>query len=143
MKAIVVIFSFAAVFCLLEVATSIRCYECNSYYQQDCSDHFDNQTINMVDCSAKIANASRCRKQIQEMWIEDHWDIRYIRQCASIGDIGDYEGRQCKERAGTYKVKVRYCHCDNQDGCNTASALSSLLGFSLPIAVFFLLKLLR
>lgn len=77
------------------------------------------------------------------VWIEDHWDIRYIRQCAAIGDIGDYEGRQCKERAGTYKVKVRYCHCDNQDGCNTASALSSLLGFSLPVAAFFLIRLVR
>ena len=66
------------------------------------------------------------------------WDVRYIRQCAMRGEVGPEEGRWCKERSGNFRVKVKYCHCDNKDGCNTA-ALSSLHHVSIvPVALFVL-----
>lgn len=63
------------------------------------------------------------------------WDVRYIRQCAMEGEVGPDEGRWCKERTGTFQVKVKYCHCDNKDGCNTASAQSVCYLLFLPIAL--------
>ena len=54
------------------------------------------------------------------------WDVRYIRQCATRGEVGPDEGRWCKERTGTFRVKVKYCHCDNKDGCNTASSMGDV-----------------
>ena len=57
-------------------------------------------------------------------YYDGHWDIRYIRQCATLGEVSPDEGRWCKERAGTFRVKTKYCHCDNKDGCNTAAIVS-------------------
>jgi len=55
--------------------------------------------------------------------------------------VGDDEGRQCKERTGTYRLKVKYCHCNNQAGCNGASAvkLPMMLGL-LPLLGLFISK---
>lgn len=53
--------------------------------------------------------------------VEDEWQVRYIRQCASGGEIGAYDGRVCKDRIGTSGVKMTYCHCSTE-GCNSASA---------------------
>jgi len=67
------------------------------------------------------------------VYYNDEWNVRYIRQCAPSGEVGDDEGRQCKERTGTYRVKMRYCHCDNQPGCNGAGTLSlPMIGMILP-----------
>lgn len=65
-----------------------------------------------------------CRKIVQEVYYNDEWNVRYIRQCAPSGEVGADEGRQCMERTGTYRVKMRYCHCDNQDGCNGAESVN-------------------
>lgn len=62
-----------------------------------------------------------CSISIFAAYYDGHWDIRYIRQCAYLGDVGPDEGRWCKERVGTFRVKVKYCHCDNKDGCNPAA----------------------
>ena len=68
------------------------------------------------------------------------WDVRYIRQCAMRGEVGPDEGRWCKERTGTFQVKVKYCHCDNKDGCNSAPSLqNSCHLWFLPIALLTLL----
>ncbi|XP_025114325.1 uncharacterized protein LOC112576234 [Pomacea canaliculata] len=96
---------------------AIKCFNCNSYHQPDCADWFDNVTQHLVNC---FDWQTRCRKVVQEVWVEDHWDVRYIRQCAGSGEIGPYDGRVCQERYGSYNVRMRYCHCDNQDGCNAA-----------------------
>jgi len=58
-------------------------------------------------------------------YYDGHWDVRYIRQCAKQGEVGPAEGRWCKERSGNFRVKVKVCHCDNKDGCNGASGLTS------------------
>lgn len=96
----------------------IKCYQCNSFYDKGCADWFDNKTYPLIPCSN---NATKCRKIVQETFYDGHWDVRYIRQCAILGEVGPAEGRWCKERTGTWRVKTKYCHCDNKDGCNTAS----------------------
>ena len=60
------------------------------------------------------------------------WERRYIRGCAVTGEIGAESGRWCMERLGTRRLKVKYCHCNNKQGCNTAPAL--LQGF--PVTVW-------
>ncbi|CAD5117863.1 DgyrCDS6608 [Dimorphilus gyrociliatus] len=120
----------------------IKCYQCNSFYDKGCSDFFDNMTYPLRACPM---NATMCRKIIQETYFEGRWDIRYIRQCALLGEVGTDEGRWCKERVGTFRVKVKYCHCDNKDGCNEASRMNyniSMLGISL-LLIMILTRLLR
>ncbi|XP_025098973.1 uncharacterized protein LOC112566812 [Pomacea canaliculata] len=118
MKAVFVIFvAIGTIFLALESGIAIKCFVCNSYHQADCADWFDNVTQHLVQCDD---DQNRCRKVVQEVWIDDHWDVRYIRQCAKDGTIGPYQGRICQERYGSYNVRMRYCHCDNQDGCNSA-----------------------
>lgn len=56
-------------------------------------------------------------------YFDQHWDVRYIRQCGVYGDVGPREGRWCFERRGTFGVRLKICHCDNKDGCNVASSL--------------------
>lgn len=51
---------------------------------------------------------------------EGSWEVRYIRLCNQFGHIGAEDGKWCQQRVGTYRVKMRYCHCDNKDGCNAA-----------------------
>ena len=69
------------------------------------------------------------------VWLDDHWDVRYIRQCALNGTVGMYDGRICQERYGSNNVRMRYCHCDNQDGCNSAPATVSWFSQFLPFLV--------
>ncbi|KAK2162467.1 hypothetical protein LSH36_98g05052 [Paralvinella palmiformis] len=110
---------------LLEVSGQskpIKCYQCNSFYDKGCADFFDNTTYPLIPCPI---NATKCRKIIQETYYDGIWDVRYVRQCAIEGEVGPAEGRWCKERTGTWRVKVKYCHCDNKDGCNGSSTFST------------------
>ncbi|XP_076442975.1 UPAR/Ly6 domain-containing protein crok-like [Babylonia areolata] len=136
-SAIIVFVAIGTAFILLDTATSIvpiKCFVCNSFHQADCADWFDNVTQHLVRCPDGYR---MCRKVVQEVWLDDHWDVRYIRQCAADGVIGDRQGRHCQERYGSYNVRMRYCHCDNQDGCNSAPALMPSGGFHqfLPLVV--------
>ncbi|XP_067673191.1 UPAR/Ly6 domain-containing protein crok-like [Haliotis asinina] len=112
-----------AVFVILDTGSAIKCFQCNSYHQHDCADWFDNVTQHLTQCQP---HENLCRKVVQEVYYDGSWEVRYVRQCASAGEIGMYEGRVCQERLGTYRVKMRYCHCDNQDGCNSGAALTTL-----------------
>jgi len=42
---------------------AIKCYECNSYFQNTCGDWFDNKTYNLVNCGDSV---KMCRKVVQE-----------------------------------------------------------------------------
>lgn len=106
-----------AVICI-ESGYGIKCFVCNSYHQQDCGDWFDNATHSVHECDK---DQDRCRKIVQQIKVEDEWQVRYIRQCASGGEIGAYDGRVCRDRIGTSGVKMTYCHCSTE-GCNSASA---------------------
>ncbi|KAK7096862.1 UPAR/Ly6 domain-containing protein crok-like [Littorina saxatilis] len=118
---VIVIVGIGAGFLLLDTGVAIKCFNCNSAHQADCADWFDNVTQHLVEC---FSWQTKCRKIVQEAWFDDHWDIRYIRQCAGDDSyVGPMEGRICKERYGSNWVRQRYCHCDNQDGCNAAPAL--------------------
>lgn len=124
-KLAIVLLTCVAAFMVLEQGFAIKCFVCNSFHQADCADWFDNVTQHLVKCGA---DQPKCRKVVQEVWIDDHWDVRYVRQCAKQGKIGQREGRECQEIYGTYNIRVRQCHCDNQDGCNSAPKLN--LSFS-------------
>ncbi|KAK7506375.1 hypothetical protein BaRGS_00002487 [Batillaria attramentaria] len=118
--ALVAFVAIGTVFLILDTGIAIKCFVCNSFHQADCADWFDNVTQHLVNC---FDWQTKCRKVVQEVWLDDHWDVRYIRQCAGDGEIGAYEGRICQERYGSYNVRMRYCHCDNQDGCNSAPSI--------------------
>jgi len=115
----------------------IKCYQCNSFYDRGCKDWFDNRTYPLIPCKD---NSTMCRKIIQETYYDGHWDIRYIRQCARYGEVGPYEGRWCEERSGNFRVKVKVCHCDNKDGCNSASQLFLRMTWILAAVVFVLFR---
>ncbi|RUS89798.1 hypothetical protein EGW08_002410 [Elysia chlorotica] len=121
---------------VLEQGFAIKCFVCNSFHQADCADWFDNVTQHLVKCKPY---QTKCRKVVQEVWIDDHWDVRYIRQCAIAGEVGRREGRECDEIYGTYNIRVRQCHCDNQDGCNSAPTLNTSLSILLPFLLSLLL----
>jgi hypothetical protein len=117
----------------------IKCYQCNSFYDKGCSDFFDNRTYPLIPCPS---NATMCRKIIQETYYDDHWDVRYIRQCGVFGDVGPREGRWCFERRSTFGVRLKICHCDNKDGCNVASSIirdNSVLTFFLILSTGWLM----
>uniref|UniRef100_A0A0B6Y199 Protein sleepless n=1 Tax=Arion vulgaris TaxID=1028688 RepID=A0A0B6Y199_9EUPU len=139
-KFVVVIAALVATFLVVEQSFAIKCFVCNSFHQADCSDWFDNVTQHLVACEDY---QQKCRKIVQEVWLEDHWDVRYIRQCAAGGDIGAYEGRVCDEIYGTYNIRVRHCHCDNQDGCNSAREQIATISLALPVLLTFIITLQR
>lgn len=58
------------------------------------------------------------------MYLHGKWIRRYYRDCAVTGVIGAEDGRWCTDRLGTYRVKVRYCNCNNKNGCNFGKNLN-------------------
>ena len=110
----------------LQQSSAIQCFVCNSCYQLDCADWFDNVTHHLVQCKPE---QTKCRKIVQEVWLADehsqYWDVRYIRQCATEGEVGAREGRECEEIYRKQNTRVRHCYCDNQDGCNDAGTVTS------------------
>ncbi|XP_013401333.1 uncharacterized protein LOC106167169 [Lingula anatina] len=114
-----VIVGVVLVLCLnIYAVLSIRCYKCNSNNDPGCADFFSNQTYELHTCEP---DQFMCRKLVQETYYQGKWDVRYIRSCARLGEVGADEGRWCQERTGTYRIKVKYCHCVNKDGCNAAT----------------------
>jgi len=101
---------------------SIQCYQCNSFDDPGCADFFNNQTYVIHACPE---DAKYCRKVVQQAYYEGAWHMRYIRQCAREGELDANNPRQdwsCYDKLGTYRVKVKYCHC-KVDGCNSATNL--------------------
>ncbi|CAG2227634.1 unnamed protein product [Mytilus edulis] len=90
---LLLIFGFAALF-LFQTGFSFRCYKCNSYMQEDCADHFNNQTWHLSECAE---NVTMCRKIVQEVFYNDEWQLRYVRQCAPSGIVGGDEEGACME----------------------------------------------
>ncbi|CAL8082639.1 unnamed protein product [Calicophoron daubneyi] len=120
--------------------SNLKCYQCNSLTQPRCADFFDNRTMILTPCPNDGRNYSRCLKMIQEMYLNGIWTRRYVRSCAVTGEIGWEDGRWCKDYLGVYRVKVRYCNCNNKNGCNGTSLLSfrtDIVLFSLAFCVIF------
>jgi len=114
---------------------SIKCYVCKEP-DQKCRDPFQNDTMFLKDCSqVGMANATMCRKY---MWEIGDGTRYYMRGCALRGRVSRKQGRDCIERLGTWKTKMWYCQCDNKDGCNDSSRMStSYFTVLLGCAMFF------
>ncbi|KFM58231.1 hypothetical protein X975_04859, partial [Stegodyphus mimosarum] len=98
---------------------AIKCWECNSRYDRDCGDPFNNATFALTDCNQRNLEhfpqqqATVCRKILQK--VRD--DYRIVRGCGFLSS--EKEGSDCFKRAGTFNVLIQYCSCDS-DGCNAA-----------------------
>ena len=130
-------------FATFQHSSGFKCFICNSHYDPGCADWFNNFTYPMKDCGMYgKPNASLCRKMVIEAFYDGDWRWRYHRECANYGEVGPFHGRLCHDRVGTFRVKVRYCHCNNREGCNAAvSTFSSpysliTLGCCLIIALW-------
>lgn len=100
--------------------SGLKCFICNSHYDPGCADWFNNFTYPMKDCAMYgKPNATMCRKMVIEAFYDGDWRWRYHRECANHGEVGPFDGRLCHDRVGTFRVKVRYCHCNNKEGCNS------------------------
>ncbi|KAA0186836.1 Cadmium metallothionein (MT-Cd) (Cd-MT) [Fasciolopsis buskii] len=117
---------------------NLKCYQCNSLTQPRCADHFDNRTMILTPCPDDGKNYSRCMKAIQEMYIDGLWVRRYYRDCAVTGEIGLEDGRWCLDRSGVYRVKVRYCNCNNKNGCNLSNSVTVSSSLLLIMQLFLL-----
>ncbi|XP_076449998.1 UPAR/Ly6 domain-containing protein crok-like [Babylonia areolata] len=107
---------------------ALECVECNSFVKPECD---SNPAAFSVRCND---SATSCRKMEQEIYYDDDYQVRTIRQCAY--ESGPLE---CIERTGTYRFKVFYCHCDKDD-CNGAGSLSislTLAALSSVVALLF------
>lgn len=106
---------------VVERGWCISCWRCNSAYDPNCADPFDNITSVVVNCDMRHlphfpgVRAKVCRKIIQKVYN----DLRYVRDCGWLAD--EKEGSECIRRAGTFSVLMKYCSC-NTDGCNAAPA---------------------
>lgn len=106
---------------------AFECVQCNSFVEKDCDSNYDSYK---QKCSGRFANATACRKMEQEVYYDDDYQVRTIRQCAvEVGPM------KCIERTGTYRFKVFYCHCDSEN-CNSAGILSFSLALTSLAAVF-------
>lgn len=121
---------------------AIHCWRCNSAYDPNCADPFNNITSDLVNCDMRVkdhlpagSRAQVCRKIVQKVYS----DFRTVRDCGWLKD--EREGTDCIRRAGTFSVLMKYCSCD-KDGCNGARRLSasSLLMVAPPLLLLRLFK---
>jgi len=109
---------------------ALNCIQCNSESQPECAKDPSQYSFECGhdDPAGAKRNYTSCRKMVQEIYYDDDYQERTIRQCAvESGPM------KCIERTGTYRFKVHYCHCDS-DNCNGASALSVSVILSLLLA---------
>lgn len=96
---------------------AIYCWRCNSAYDPNCADPFNNITSDLVNCDMRTREhlqgrkAILCRKIVQKVYS----DFRYVRDCGWLRE--EKEGASCMRRAGTFSVLMKYCACEH-DGCN-------------------------
>ncbi|XP_013772681.1 uncharacterized protein LOC106457780 [Limulus polyphemus] len=114
-------YTVAVVFVMVfQGGDAIKCWECNSLYDPNCADPFDNYTVAATDCADRFlphypnVSATLCRKIIQKV----NNEYRYIRSCGWVHGEERFEG-SCYKRAGTFHVMIDYCNCAN-DRCNNA-----------------------
>ncbi|CAH8602819.1 unnamed protein product [Schistosoma guineensis] len=146
LRLVLIVIMTSAGVCQVGIGPELRCYQCNSLTQPHCADYFDNRTFPLVACPNDGRNYSRCVKMIQEMYLDGKWTRRYYRDCAVTGVIGAEDGRWCIDRLGTYRVKVRYCNCNNKNGCNSSTLLTvstTLYIFMFSVFIFYIYRILK
>ncbi|EDS42043.1 conserved hypothetical protein [Culex quinquefasciatus] len=129
----------------VQMAFSIKCWECRSDSDPKCADPFDNSTLSITDCRQVESKehlpgvrATMCRKIRQKV----HGEWRYFRSCAFMGEPGiEGDERFCLMRSGTYNIFMEYCTCNSKDGCNTGAQFApKLLTVGFLAAVGYVLR---
>jgi len=138
-KQSIIIASIVLLVIFVEQGSAIKCFECNSHYNQGCD--LDQPPSNFsVDCSTKNDQDDRnrpiqytiCRKvlQIIEFSVNQYSPLfsapvpantRVIRSCGF--DTRNY-ANTCYKRHGFGGRQV-VCACDNKDNCNHSNSLKS------------------
>jgi len=116
--------------------SGIQCYTCNSHYDKNCGDPFNNYTTELIKCNQKDHKMSHlplkedgtpytaniCRKTVQIIAEE----TRVIRSCGWLPNPENMKDRDCFTRTGTHQVMVYHCACTG-DACNGASHTKTVL----------------
>jgi len=127
---------------LIAGCAGIRCYSCNSHYDRNCLDPFNNFTTELVNCGMEghqmphlppkedgsPLTANICRKTVQLVSEE----IRVIRSCGWLPNDPDLKDRDCFTRTGTHQVMVYHCVCTG-DACN--GAIHSTLEYTVLVGL--------
>jgi len=108
-------------------SSGITCFSCNSHYDKNCGDPFNNYTTEMINCDQEEHrmthlplkddetrySANICRKTVQIVQEE----VRVIRSCGWLPNPESMKDRDCFTRTGTHQVMVYHCVCKG-DACN-------------------------
>jgi len=108
-------------------SSGIKCFSCNSHYDKNCGDPFNNYTTEMINCDQEEHrmthlplkddetrySANICRKTVQIVQEE----VRVIRSCGWLPNPESMKDRDCFTRTGTHQVMVYHCVCKG-DACN-------------------------
>jgi hypothetical protein len=142
LSTIVACFVVLVLMTLASSGEALNCYQCSSADDPNCLDPFlpASRTAYLKPCPDFLMSAdnisfpmnyTRCRKILQNVDV----DTRTIRTCATAGSGVS----RCQVRIGTASVKITYCECTGQDGCNGAQSLMASLGlvagFSLAVSL--------
>lgn len=107
----------------------IQCFKCNSHYDKNCGDPFNNYTSELINCDQEEHRMSHlplkedetrysaniCRKTVQIIAEE----VRVIRSCGWLPNPESMKDRDCFTRTGTHQVMVYHCVCKGS-ACNGA-----------------------
>lgn len=131
-----------SVLTLISSGVALQCYQCDSNEDDSCPSYvpFDLNINALVDCTSFEARTpgTFCLKITQQSPGWFGW-IKQTRRCGSRSDTGVAWGcRWVYENNGVWK---EMCYCDDRDGCNASSELSSLSAFSLILTAFVVLRL--
>jgi len=121
--------------------SSISCYQCNSapiWQGKSCASDSPKDLAQHLDaCPAnERGEFTRCRKMVQT--VDD--ETRVIRSCATVGSK-EVTGDRCVDRVGTFKVKVQYCECTNQEPNTPCNSAYQKISSPVTVMAFLLLTL--
>lgn len=132
---------FLSLSCFIGIGHCIQCYQCDSNEDHSCpaSQVFDINLNALVDCNSFEAQTpgTFCMKITQESPGWRNWK-KVTRRCGSRSDTGVAWG--CRWEYMENGVWKETCYCEDRDGCNSTSTLSSAV-FVIMITLFALLLL--
>lgn len=152
-----VIFKILSISLLVSVASAIRCYDCNSFYDPQCADPFKDFALGSVECDEKGSfdgvNATFCRKMYQKsttslndiiekknfikkifiILVDEK--VRVIRSCGYIADLEEQPlKKKCRRRSPSKGVEIFSCECRGEL-CNTSQNLNANIYFIVIAAI--------
>ncbi|XP_037960435.1 uncharacterized protein LOC119689637, partial [Teleopsis dalmanni] len=107
-------------------AEAIRCHECNSHLEEDCTSlslstpHGGRDNTYLRECTLQGAEDAFCRKTVTT--IEATGEKRVVRSCGWIKDNPNIVQANSCFNADNEGYLQTICTCDN-DGCNAAPSL--------------------